>query len=144
LQNLFDSLNNLPYLENDTNGPVWNEATKSYRFSTGQSMSSELRDTISVDSRESFEAFSGLLRFKLIGTSAQDSILASFSGRHRVFLKITPTNKLIVTYTNKNNQDVKWNTGKTLGFTANAAVIFGFQKNRIDPKASSLIFSINY
>ncbi len=79
----------------------------------------------------SFEAFSAVLMVKIITFPSIEKTLVSFSGFHKISLKINSAGGLILSYINTSGAEVDQATGKTLTTNTVHTVVFGFMKNKV-------------
>ncbi len=96
-------------------------------------MKANLLNSFDFMAYDSFEAFSAVLMFKITTfPSPTEKTLISFSGFHKISLKINSTGELILSYIDTSGAEVDQATGKSL--TAGSTVytvVFGFMKNKV-------------
>lgn len=144
LSNSYNVYSFSPHLKDGGTAPVWNDTEGTFLFSSGQSKVINLQNYLEYNDSAAMKGFTVIALAKRINSplSGEEGSIIKMEGRRTIGFYINNSNMIILKFLKSDG--VTWksqNTGVVLS-TNYIPILFGFQRNEIDPQNSVITYQI--
>lgn len=135
LSNLYNVYSFGPHLVNGSTAPVWDSGEGKFIFNAGQSKVINLQNYLEYNHSAAMKGFTVIALIQRINSpsSGEQGTIIKMEGRRTIGIYINDSNNIVLRYLKSDGTTWKLqDTGVTLT-TNYMMILFGFQRNEVDP-----------
>lgn len=134
-----------PSLMDGLTPPTWNDVNDKYTFYASQSKVMNLQNYLEYEDNAAMKGFTLIALVQMINSpsSGEEGSIIKMEGRRKIGLYINDSNNIILKYLKSDG--TTWSstdTGVSLS-TSYMPILFGFQRNEMDPQNSVITYQIS-